>query len=309
VFNTVNKVGDISAPRTQEVLFGVDHELMANFGVSATVTYRYMNNFLWNPRNGVTSASYVQNGTALNVPITGAPNVPVYKATSALPGYNAQNRPDYHQRYLGFEASATKRMSNHWMARAGFATTSWNEYFTSADAKLDPTPTASASGEFQNFQKAGPNIDGGPVVIQSAGSGKSSIYLLPPKYQFSANGLYEAPWGINVGANLLYRQGYGEPYFRSRVNPGDPVLGLKSVLLTTSVDQFRLDPVTSLDARVEKMFKFQKTNLALDFDVFNLFNNATTLGLQYDARTATAFNTVQEIMQPRIARLGVRFFF
>jgi carboxypeptidase family protein len=309
VFTTNNKVGDISAPRTQEIMFGVDHELMANFGVSATMTYRYMNNFLWNPRNGVSNANYVQNGTTANVPITGGGPIPIYRATSALPGYTAANRPDYHQRYLGLELTATKRMSNHWMARAGFATTSWNEYFTAADARLDLTPSPRTSTEFQPFQNPGPNVDGGPVVVRSTGSGKSDIFLLPPKYQFSANGLYEGPWGINVGGNLTFRQGYGEPFFRSRVNPGDPVLSAKYVLLTSGVDQFRLDPVTSLDARVEKMFKFQKTNLAFDFDVFNLFNNATTLGLQLDARTATTFNTVQEIMQPRIARLGVRFFF
>src|SRR4029453_6544491 len=35
---TNNKIGDISAPRTQEALFGLDRELMPNFGVSATVT-------------------------------------------------------------------------------------------------------------------------------------------------------------------------------------------------------------------------------------------------------------------------------
>ena len=310
VFKSDNKVGDVSAPRTQELMFGVDHELMANFGVSATVTYRYMNNFLWNPRNGVTQANYVQNGTFSGTfPPVGTVSVPLYRATSALPGYTAANRPDYHERYLGLELTATKRMSNHWMARAGFATTSWNEYFSSAAAKLDLTPTPYASTEFQPFQNPGPNIDGGPVVVRSSGSGKSSIYLLPPKYQFSANGLYEGPWGINIGGSLLFRQGYGEPFFRSRVNPGDPVFANKNVLLTSTIDAFRLDPVTSLDARVEKMFKFQKTSLALDLDVFNLFNNATTLGLQYDARSATTYNTVQEIMQPRIARLGVRFFF
>jgi len=56
------------------------------------------------------------------------------------------------------------------------------------------------------------------------------------------------------------------------------------------------------------MFKFGKSSLAADFDVFNLFNKATTLGLQYDARKTT-YNNVLEIMNPRIARLGVRFFF
>jgi hypothetical protein len=56
------------------------------------------------------------------------------------------------------------------------------------------------------------------------------------------------------------------------------------------------------------MFKFSRTNLAVDLDVFNILNEGTTLGLQYDARVAT-YNQIAEIMQPRIARLGVRFTF
>jgi hypothetical protein len=309
VFTTTNKIGDISAPRTQEFMAGVDRELMPNFGVSATFTYRYMNNFLWNPRNGVTAASYVQTGTfAGNFANVGSVSLPFYGATSALPGYTAQNRPDYHQRYLGFELSATKRMSNHWMGRFGFASTSWNEYFDSANAYLDPTRTPYASGEFTNYQRSGPLVNGGPVVVRTTGSGKSNIYLLPPKYQLTANGMYQGPWGFDFGANLVMRQGYGEPWYRSNVQTKDPVKGTKEILLVGQEDQFRLDTVATFDVRIEKMFKFATTNLALDLDVFNLFNAATTLGYQYDARL-TNYNQTLEIMQPRIARLGVRFFF
>src|SRR5581483_8937607 len=134
VFNVTNKVGNISAPRTQEFMGGLDHELMPNFGVSATFTYRYFNNFLWNPANGVTSASYAQSGTFTGTfANVGSVSKPFYAATGVLPGFTAQNRPDYHQRYMSLELSATKRMSNHWMGRLGFASTSWNEYFDAPD--------------------------------------------------------------------------------------------------------------------------------------------------------------------------------
>jgi hypothetical protein len=118
------------------------------------------------------------------------------------------------------------------------------------------------------------------------------------------------PWGLNFGANLVTRQGYAEPFFRSNVSTGDP-LGRKQVLLTTHVDDFRLSPVTSLDGRVEKRFSFGKTFVALDLDVFNLFNAGTILGKQYDARLTgpTGYDQVLEIMNPRIARLGLRFTF
>src|SRR5579864_6170713 len=310
VFTTSSTVAsNLTAPRTQEFMGGVDHQLAPNFGVSATFTYRYMNDFLWNPRNGVTSSSYVQTGTFTGTfANVGSVSVPFYAAPNAQIGYNAQNRPDYHQRYMSLEATATKRMSNHWMARLGFASTSWNEYFDAPDAILDPTKTPYFSGEFSNTTYSGPLVNGGPVVFKTAGSGKSNIYLLPPKYQMTANGLYQGPWGLDFGANLVVRQGYGEPWNRTKVTTTDPVLNAKDLLLTPTVDEFRLSPVASLDVRLEKMFKFGTTNAAFDFDIFNLFNSATTLGYQYDARL-TSYNTVQEIMQPRIARLGVRFFF
>ena len=259
-----NRVGDISAPRTQEFMAGIDREVMANFGVSATFTYRYANNFLWNPRNGVTPASYVQTGTFTGTfAEVGTVSIPFYGATSAQLGYHAENRPDYHQRYLGFEVSATKRMSNKWMARLGFATATNNEYFDGPDAIMDKTVTPRESSQFVPFTEAGALVNGGPVVFRSGGSGKSQIYLLPPKFQFSANGMYQAGWGINLGASVIARQGYGSPFFRSRVNANDPVIPNKNLLLTTGVDEFRLDMVTTTDIRLEKMFKFDRTNFAL----------------------------------------------
>ena len=174
---------------------------------------------------------------------------------------------------------------------------------------MDPTK-APAPAITQGRQFAGPQINGGLVVRKAAGSGKSNVYLVAPRYQFVANGSYEGPWGLNFGANLVTRQGYAEPFFQSRVSTGDP-LGSKNVLLVQNVDDFRLPAVSSLDARVEKRFHFGSSYLALDFDVFNLLNSGTLLGKQYDARAtgATGFDNTLEIMNPRIARLGLRFTF
>ena len=212
-------------------------------------------------------------------------------------GTSYQERTGYHQRYLGFELAATKRMSNHWMARFGFSTNDHREYFSDPNASiLDPTPT-----------RDNPNINGGRVITRSSGSGKSNIFLVLPSYQFIANGMYQARWGINLGANWVMRQGYAEPYYRSHVNAGDP-LGLKSVLTVNDVTAFRLGAVNSLDFRVEKMFKFQRVNTAATLDFFNTPNNATILGRQYDMRVTT-YNQVQEIMDPRVLRIGLRLNF
>jgi hypothetical protein len=314
--STVNKVDpNVKAPITHEFLIGMDKELLPNFSVSGTFTYRRMVDLIWDPLTGVKPSDYTQTGNLTgNIPELGAFSVPLYALRSAaVPvggGETETNRAGYHQRYLGFEFSAVKRMSNHWMARLGFSTNDWREYFDDPSlAIVDPT-RAPAPAITQARQFAGPQIDGGLVVRKAAGSGKSNVYLVAPKYQIVANGSYEGPWGLNFGANLVTRQGYAEPFFQSNVTTGDP-LGRKTVLLVSQVDAFRLPAVSSLDARVEKRFSFGATKLAFDFDVFNLLNTGTVLGKQYDARLtgATGFDQTLEIMNPRIARLGLRFTF
>jgi hypothetical protein len=184
------------------------------------------------------------------------------------------------------------------MARFGFSTNSWREYFDGLQAMGDPTPTATS-----------PNKDGGLVITRTGGSGKSNIYLVLPQYQFIANGLYQGPLGFNFGANWTLRQGYAEPYFRGSTGPtGDVLAARKSVLAVDDVGRFRLPYVSSLDARVEKAFRIQRTTIALDLDIFNLGNAATVLGRQYDIRSSL-FNQTLEIMNPRIVRVGARFNF
>jgi hypothetical protein len=80
-------------------------------------------------------------------------------------------------------------------------------------------------------------------------------------------------------------------------------------VLVTDGGHHRLPSVTTFDARIGKQFKIQRASFNLDLDLFNLFNSGTVLGRQYDMRLtgATGFNQVLEIMNPRIARLGLRF--
>ena len=303
----------MTAPITHEIAVGADREIAPAFGVSATFTYRRMQDLLWTPLVGATRADYQQTstltGTAAEV---GAFSVPLYAIrSSAVPaggGKVATNRPGYHQRYLGFEASAIKRMSKRWTGRVGFSTNSWREYFDDPSTSiLDPTPAPAPSVA---FPFAGPQVSGGSVVRQAGATSGAATYMVAPGYQLIANGMFTARWGINVAANLVSRQGFAEPFFESDVAAGDP-LGRKTVLIARNADDFRLPAVTSVDLRLGKTFNFAITSLAIDFDVFNLFNSATVLARQYDARLtgATGFDQALEVMNPRIARIGIRFAF
>ena len=307
--STVNRIGNYTVPKTHEVIVGVDRELMPNFGLSAAFTYRKMVDFNWDPRTGVRSTNYAQVGTfaGSGLPDGSSYSVPYYgviksqlSADALAGGRERVTRDGYHQRFIGFEASATKRLSNRWMARFGFSSNKHQEFFDNrATAIQDPTPT-----------NTNPLVDGGLVVVQSSGRGKSSIYQLLPLYQFIATGMYQARGGIDLGFNLNSRQGFGQPWYRDRITPGDYFSGTKQVLVT-DISKHRLPTVTTFDVRVGKAFRFQRAAFNVDLDVFNLFNKGTVLGRQYNLRStgATGFNQVLEIMNPRIARVGLRFNF
>jgi hypothetical protein len=311
-FNRVDP--NLSSPKTHEIVVGVDRELRENFAVSAAFTWRRFNDVIWTgldlstgntvyPLVGVTRDDYVQEGVVSGTVDGFSFNQPLYAAiTSRLPegnGAEYRNRPGYHQRYLGLELQATKRLSNRWMARVGFSTSTHREYFDDPSTSIqDPTSTTIF-----------PNIDGGMVLTPTFASGKSEIYMLSPRYQFNASGLYQLPYGINLAGNLVARDGFGQPYYAT-VSSTDASAPEKRVLLVDP-DQSRLPGVVSLDVRVGKTFAIQERELAFDLDLFNVLNRATVLGRQYDvtATGSTGFNQTLEIMNPRLVRIGVRFRF
>ena len=308
----IHSVGDYATPLTHELQLGIDRELMPNFGISGTFTWRRFTNFNWR-NNGAVGTTYAQIDTLTDThPAVGSASVPIYGAAS-IPASRAatvyREREGYSQRYLGFELAATKRLSNRWMARFGFSTNDHREYFDSPAAHGDPTPLIpSTAGLGYLNLGTGPNRDGGLVMRPSTGSGKSGIYQVLPRYQFILTGLYQAPYGINLAMNMVSRQGFSTPYFRSQVPTDDPLAARKSVLLVDDVGAERLPGVTSLDARVGKEFAFNRVRFNVDLDLFNVLNSATVLGRQYDLRVTTA-DDVLEIMNPRVLRLGVRFNF
>jgi Carboxypeptidase regulatory-like domain/TonB-dependent Receptor Plug Domain len=300
-----DRIGEYSSPLTHELLFGIEHEIFRNFGISGNVTWRRFNNINWLNYPGVTAANFIEAGRFTGTaPGVGSYDVPFFHVDEdALPaglGQLYETRSDYHQRYLGFEIAATKRMADRWMMRVGWSTNDHREYLKGPGANEDPTPYFTTTEAF-------PNKDGGPVMTPSAGSGKSSIYMVLPKYQLIANGAYQANWGITLAASYIMRQGFSSPYFvlSDTSGAGDAIAPEKNVILVDDVGENRLPTVHTLDARVSKNFTYRKLNVNFDVDVFNLLNVNTVLGREFDQSSDT-FNQVLEIVNPRIVRFGVR---
>ena len=313
---SVNIVSDdLSAPLTHEALVGVDRELLPEFGLSATLTWRRFNDLRWRPLIGVRSADFVEAGRVTGTLPDGGPvDVPYFEPGPAavLPPGNGRedtDRQGYHQQYLGFEVDARKRMSDGWMGRVGVSVNNHREYFDDLSRSIeDPTPVAR---EGLTGTASSPLKNGGLVLTRSEGTGKEDFYFVLPRYQFIANGLVQGPWSINVGANLLIRQGLAQPFY-ARQGTLDPVAPLKFVLVTQDVGDNRLPTVKSLDLRLSKELLFNGTTVTFDLDWFNVGNASTVLKRQFDITAAagpTGPGQTLEIMSPSVLRVGLRVSF
>jgi hypothetical protein len=298
--NTIDP--NYKANRDHEFIAGLDHEVAANFSVGAAYTFRRTNDWPgWNPRIGMTSADYSAVGTFTSGPYSTTlfgPDDDLIEANGG--GRILTNRPDYHSSYNGIELNLIKRLSNKWMARVAFSINSWTEHYDGPGAIQNPTRTdATNRGTW-----SGPQVDGGQIAPRSGGSGKGDVFY-NARWQLNANGFYQLPKGFEVGANLFARQGYVEPLiFQARAG-GD---GTVRALATAELDDNRYPNLWDVDARLSKTIKIQRVNLLLSADVFNLLNANTVLALTRDLR-AGAFGTINEIISPRIMRVGVKFQF
>ena len=285
-----------------ELIGGIEHELIPNLSIGGAYTFRRTNDFpSWNPRIGLTSSDY----SVVATPSLGSYSATVYAPDPALVdasggGRILTNRPDYYSTYNGLELTMNKRLSNRWMARLAFSVNSYTEHFTGTDAVQNPTRTDSTTGSVTGAL-SGPQVDGGQIAPRSGGSGKGDIFY-NARWQLNANGFYQLPWDFDVGANLFGRQGYIEPLVFQTSAGGD---GRVRALATPSFDQMRYPNLWDVDFRVSKVFSVNRLKFQLSGDLFNALNAGTTTAQTRLLGTA-AFGQINEIISPRIFRVGLK---
>ena len=132
--------------------------------------------------------------------------------------------------------------------------------------------------------------------------------FLGSKWNGNISGVYSAPFGINLGANLLMRQGYSNVL-------RDSVSGLRGGTATVALEEIgtrRFDNVYQLDLRVGKDFRmFNLATFTVSADIFNATNQRTILqrnGAIFnnsgtDVATAQGYR-ITEIQAPRVFRIG-----
>jgi hypothetical protein len=316
------------APKTDEAIFGFDHELMSDFSVGMNFTYRHYSdlvgtryektqggNDFYTRADWVVSSTHPVAGGNFTQPAANGgntislPTVPVYVIKSGVPAPTfgvITNLPGYTQRFEGVELTATKRMSHKWMLRGN---ASWNSYTEQCSAEAFPNPMPYVG-----------NCPGGQVAPRSAGSGAFGNVFINSKWNFNLTGLYQLPWDLNVGASLTGRQGYPAPWV-------DQVRGInggatyvvnfapnRQEVILQPVGTTRFDNVYEFDLRAAKDFRFMnRVGLTLSADLFNVPNQRTVLQRQTRLFTSGASfatgDTITEMQSPRIWRLGAKLSF
>jgi hypothetical protein len=280
---------------------------MPNLALQVNYSYTRTNDLFGNstntitPRVGVTLADYapgpgfigtLPNGQQYSEP-TFIPNAA--KIAAGGNGFLTTTVPGYYTDYHGLELGVVKRLSNRWMGRVGFSVNNAREHFTEAagvyDTNGNPTQTVTE-----------PLVNGGQFAPQSGGSGSGTIYI-NAKWQFNANAMVQAPYGIEISGNVFGRQGYPFPIVRQGTSATLGADSALTVLVSPEMDTFRYPNLWNTDLRVARDFRAARVNLRLIGDLFNVFNANTAL-VRVNNNGASNFQLLAQNLSPRIFRVG-----
>ncbi len=284
-------------PFTDELSAGVDRELIPGLRFSASVTYRRERNQYDSLDVGVPASAY----TLVNVADVGPDGfantgdertISLWDQDRATLGQNRfliTNSDALNREYRGLELTGSKRLSDRWQMVAGYTL---SRAVANAISIANPNTLVNSRGvtEFDRTH-----------IVKVSGS-----YELP--HQIALSGNFRSQSGAPIARTATYRLTQGN--------------------VTVNVEQpgaTRLDPLTTVDARVSKSFRLGSgRDVELLLDAYNLANANTT----WTVRTLTGRISVREggdptgalinqqqflsptaILAPRVIRLGVLYKF
>jgi hypothetical protein len=279
---------DLTNPYTDEFVFGVDHELIENLAIGATYTYRKDKNLAedvlytipWDAYTLVTfEDDRVPGGSYVAYELDEAWVGEAESWEITNPG-EIDGQP-FENEYQGFTVKAIKRMSDNWQLLGSYT---WSR---TLGWRTDAGDFASSVGDNPNdnlFAYGRPFYDR-PHLIKVSGS----VVL---------------PYDVSLGTFVRFQS--GEPFAREietarRLNQGWVEVRVEEPGAS------RYPNVFTVDLRVGKIFELPLGNLEAMFDVFNLTNgNVIT---DQGTIIGDTLGTVEEILPPRIARIGVKWTF
>jgi hypothetical protein len=310
-------------PKNDEIMFAFQRELASNWSLNVDWIQRWFRdatvdqNCYGLPCNTVAATAYaptrvVTDFGADNIRGTGDDRtatfydvLPAYVGKDTFFHTNCGNNVsiDCVQRYKAVEISVSKRMSNRWQLQGSYV---WSRLDGDQQGISTNSTTVRAVYDYTN-----PNN-----LIDTVRNGRG---LNDQPHAFKLLGSYQAPWGINVGAN--YQALSGLPRDRnltvalaqgSRGIPVDPR------------GTYRADFLNLLSLRGEKGVRFGGAHRASFIaELHNVLNSSAgqsaygvlTQGFAsqaaFDAaRLGTSYaGRVQEIVAPRVLKIGFKLDF
>jgi hypothetical protein len=291
--NAIDK--NLKSPFTDEFLLGLEREVFTDFSIAAMFILRRNHRTYFYPlydkaTNKVfTQADYIGPYSQTITSDGRTYNIEYWTLDTYRPaGKIMTNRPDYYENYTSLEITATKRLSRRWMMNASFSYQIQTAHF-GKNGFDDPT----------NIKI----LDGARLLAE--GWWGSSDWMAKMSF------LYQLPWGFNVSWFANVRQGFMFPEQVVVQTPerADVGLGADVYIYTARPGEKRLPLHYGLDISLTKDFRFKGYGmLTLVVDAFNVLN----LGIvQWRDTLATSptYNQVQEILNPRVVRLGIKYHF
>jgi len=222
-----------------------------------------------------------------------------------------ERRPDYYRIYYGVDVIFTKRLSNKWLFNGSLT---WQHQ----TQKYGPDGYWSEENLWATQDRVYAPLIGGA-------SGKIDQFTYS-RWLIKAGGLYQLPYDFNVSFTFLAREGW---LIQENVEYVDYALpNTRDNSFTSYIQPFateRLNTFYRFDMRLEKVITLGDTGrIYLMADLFNVCNAKLenrryqkTWGTVYRADVTRAISytpdpdayTLNEILNPRLLRFGVRFQF
>jgi hypothetical protein len=294
---------DLRDPRVDEILFSYQREVISNVSFSASWIQRWFNDSTIDQDRGGSASPVSYTPRAITDP--GPDNLLNTGDDRQLTFYNRTGTDVFFhtncgngveasctQRYRGLELSLGKRMSNRWQLMGSYV---WSRL--DGDRVLDFTDPNNRL----------------PFMVTGRGSNDQP-------HAFKLLGSYQAPWGITLGAN--YQALSGLP--RDRNITPSLTQGGSTAYTVENRGTYRQDSLSLLSLRGDKRFRFGGQHaIAIIAEVHNALNShagqnsfgtatqsfASQAAFDAARKGTSYFGRVQEIVAPRILKVGVRFEF
>lgn len=277
---------NLKSPYIDEITVGFEKRLTHNLGVSLNFMYRENKRFFWtdnlalDPQDDFTPVTVQDPGPDgdLGTADDGG-NITVYNMADEKVGvidYYITQRPGYKTSYRGVEFVLTKRYEDKWQLMASVTYGKTNEKLP-IEAVDDPND--------REFNDGVPGWNDAPLIIKIAGS-------------------WELPYGFTFGGFFNYRSGLPTQRYFSYT-------GLNQGRINVDTQKYgseRFPNLLIVDLRLSKIFKLGKYGF-LEFmaDVFNTFNAVTTF--DWDEESWSGYQGIENVLAPRILRLGIKWNF